>query len=354
MNEIVTNLHMHTFYSDGHASHAEIVQAAFKTGLDVVIVTDHNVWVNGLEDYYREGNQRVLMLIGEEIHDQARQPQKSHLLAIGANRELATLAYDPQRLVDGVRQAGGLSFIAHPDDPAAPAVNESDISWADWQVQGYTGIELWNSLSELKTRLKSKLHAIYYAFNPQQVALGPLEQTVRKWDELTSSGQRVVAVGGSDAHALPARLGPLRRTIFPFEFHFRAINTHLFTPTPLSGDLSEDRRLVLEALSRGRGFIGYDLPASTRGFRFTAQGKDGTVWMGDQISCQGGVTLQVRLPQSTECRLIKDGKLIKTWQKRETCAHITTEPGVYRVEAYIPFLGKMRAWIFSNPIYMVK
>src|SRR5512144_1122898 len=103
MNEIVTNLHMHTYYSDGHASHAEIVQAAFKTGLDVVIVTDHNVWVNGPEDYYREGNRRVLLLIGEEIHDQARQPQKSHLLAIGANRELATLAYDPQRLVDGIR-----------------------------------------------------------------------------------------------------------------------------------------------------------------------------------------------------------------------------------------------------------
>ncbi|MBN2550521.1 MAG: PHP domain-containing protein [Anaerolineales bacterium] len=353
MNEIVINLHMHTTYSDGHVSHAEIAKAALHTGLDAVIVTDHNVWVNGPEDYYKDGKRRVLLLVGEEIHDQARIPQKSHLLVFGAGRELATLAWDIPRLLTEVRRAGGLAFIAHPKDPAAPAVGEGDISWEDWQVQGYTGIELWNSMSEFKSLLKSKLLAIHYAFNPERIAHGPDPEVLSKWDELLVSGQRVVAIGGSDAHAIPARLGPIHRTLFPYEFHFRCINTHLLSPQPLNGELEHDRRLILDALAQGRAFVGYDLPASTRGFRFTAQGLEKTVTMGEEISAQKGVTLQIRLPRPSEICLIKNGQKIKTWQKHETCAFITSDPGAYRVETYINFLGKRRGWIFSNPIYII-
>jgi hypothetical protein len=76
--------------------------------------------------------------------------------------------------------------------------------------------------------------------------------------------------------------------------------------------------------------------------------------MGEEISCRSGVTLQVRLPRPAEARLVKDGKVIKTWHKRETCTHITTEPGVYRVEVYLEYLGRLRGWIFSNPIYVYR
>ena len=352
MIEIIVNLHMHTPYSDGHYTHAQIVRAAMVSGLDAVIVTDHNVLVNGPEDTYQGADRRVLMLVGEEVHDQGRDPQKNHLLVFGANRELAPLAYDPQVLLDSVRKAEGLAFIAHPVDPAAPAVGETDISWEAWDVQGYTGLELWNGFSEFKTLLKSKLHAVFYAYNPKRIARGPLPGAIRKWDELLNAGLRVVAIGGSDAHALPARMGPLRRTLFPYEFHFRTINTHLLIPSPLNGDLGADRQMLLEALERGHAFIGYDLPAPTRGFRFTAQGKDAIAWMGDEIPSKNGVTLQIRLPRHTECRLLKDGKVIKTWQNRDTCTHITSEPGVYRVEVYIYYLGRRRGWIFSNPIYV--
>jgi hypothetical protein len=75
-------------------------------------------------------------------------------------------------------------------------------------------------------------------------------------------------------------------------------------------------------------------------------------WIGDEISSKNGVTLQIRLPRRTECRLLKDGKVIKTWINRDTCTHITSESGVYRVEVYIHYLGRRRGWIFSNPIYV--
>jgi hypothetical protein len=148
------------------------------------------------------------------------------------------------------------------------------------------------------------------------------------------------------------RMGPLRAKVFPYEFHFRAINTHVMLPEPLAGDVRADRKLVYDALAAGNCFVGYDLPASTRGFRFTAQGRDRNAIMGDEISSVGGVTLQAILPRPAEIRLIKDGALLRTWKSSQACTHITTAPGVYRVEAWRNYLGKRRGWIFSNPIYV--
>ena len=70
LHEIVANPHVHTPYSDGVWYHAQIAQVAAEAGIDLVIVTDHNVWVDGVEGYY-DG---VLMLVGEEVHDVQRLP----------------------------------------------------------------------------------------------------------------------------------------------------------------------------------------------------------------------------------------------------------------------------------------
>lgn len=352
MHEYILNIHMHTSYSDGSGLHADIAQVALQTGIDVVIVTDHNVLVHGPEGYYREGNQSVLMIIGQEVHDQARQPQKNHLLALGANRDVAPMAYDPQQLISSINQANGLSFIAHPSDPAAPAIHQDDLSWVSWDIDNFTGLEIWNGLSEIKARVKSKLHGLFYLYFPTQAIEGPFADVLKKWDELLNHGVRVVGIGGSDAHALPIRLGPFRWTAYPYKFHFQTINTHILTKQPFSGKAEADRLIVIEALRNGNAFIGYDLPFPTQGFRFTAQGKQGTVWMGDSIEIDEGITLQVRLPFATDCHLIKDGEIVKVWKKRQTCTYITNEPGVYRVEVYIPFQRKLRGWIYSNPIYL--
>ena len=366
MHEIVVNLHMHTRYSDGSGTHKDIAHAAMKTGVDVVIVTDHNVLVQGVEGYYRVPpspavssrstqrlrTSRVLLLVGEEIHDQDRDPQKNHLLVFNANRDLYSLAADPQALINGVREAGGLCFIAHPRDPQAPAFGETDISWEAWDVQGYTGIELWNGLSELKTVIPTRLHGAFYAFFPQLVGHYPIREVIQRWDDLLSHGRPVVAIGGSDAHALQMSMGPIHRVIFPYEFHFKTINTHAFIPEPLTGETAADKKMVYEALAAGRCFVAYDLPASTRGFTFKAKSLEHSAVMGEEISGKGGVTLQAHLPSPAEIHLFKDGTRIGLWKKSYAATHIATEPGVYRVEVYRNYLGINRGWIFSNPIYV--
>jgi hypothetical protein len=351
MHELIVNLHMHTTYSDGSAAHADLGRIALAAGVDVLLVTDHNVWVQGIDGYHTEGRKRTLLLSGEEIHDQDREPQKNHLLVFGAQRELAPLADDPQALIDTVRASGGLSFIAHPVDPALPAFGETDISWEDWSVSGFTGLEIWNGFSELKVVVRSKLDGLFYAFFPELIARGPIPRVLEVWDELLARGQRVVAVGGSDAHARHMSLGPIHRVIFPYEYHFSAINTHILTPAPLSADLERDRSMVLDSLRAGRCFVGYDLPAPTRGFRFSAQGPESRALMGDEIEADGPITFQVKLPSSAEIQLVRGGRTVKR-AFGGALTHAASEPGAYRVEVYRRFLGRRRGWIFSNPIYV--
>ena len=352
MHEIVANLHTHTTYSDGWWDHAAIAREALRAGLDVVAVTDHNVWVDGFDGYRYEADRRLLMITGEEIHDPARQPQKDHLLVYEARRELAPLAGDTARLLEAVNQAGGLAILAHPIDPGAPGRPDTDLSWTDWDRAGYHGLEIWNTMTEFKSLLRSRAWAAVYAFLPGWIARGPFPAGMQHWDRLLATGRHLTAIGGADAHAFPGRLGPLRRTILPGSFLFRSVNTHVLLDEALRGDAEEDRRRVFHALRRGRCFVGYDFPAPTRGFVFRAQGERGTAEMGDRLAVGLGTTLQIRAPRAARLVLLCNGAVLRHWDSAAAAVEVVSQPGVYRVEAYLQSRGALRGWIFSNPIYL--
>ncbi len=353
MYEIKIALHIHTRYSDGNASHTELARIAAKAGLDGIITTDHNIWVKGVEGYWGEGKDRVMLLVGEEIHDRTLDPPGNHLLAIGARRELSPFGEDPQRLINQIKRSEGLSFIAHPVEDPLERFNEQAFSWRNWEVKGFTGIELWNQLSEFKSVSPTLTAALINALFPARMTLGPLERTLTLWDELIAARKRpVVAIGGVDAHELVKSIGPFRAKLYPYLHHFRSITTHLLLEKPLSGIFPDDRRQVMEALAKGHCFVAYDLPASTEGFRFLVNNDEGAFIMGDRVALKGGLTFQIRLPQKALCRLVKDGQVVKEWDNRDVATYLTTESGVYRVEVFIPFKGKLRGWVFSNPIYV--
>jgi hypothetical protein len=352
--EYVGNPHVHTPYSDGTLYHADVAAAAVRAGLDFVITTDHNVWVGGVEGYYGASpGGRVLLLVGEEVHDPRRDPQVNHCLAYGAERELAPYALNPQRLIDETRSSGGFGYLAHPFERAAPAFDEPAIPWIDWNVEGYTGIELWNYMSEFKSLLAGKLAGLHYAFRPEAGIKGPLPETLEHWDRLLVAGRRVRIIGGADAHGQRYRLGPIRRVIFPYEYLFRCLNTHVLTHRPLDGYLEQDKPLILAALRDGHAFVGYDLPAPTRGFRFSAQGATKNVIMGDWIRLEHGVTLQTVAPRPADVRLIHDGRIIAHEASSTHLIHIANRPGAYRVEVRLRYKRRLRGWIFSNPIFVV-
>jgi hypothetical protein len=350
--ELVGNLHCHTVFSDGAGTHKDIGSAAIDADLDFVVATDHNVYVQGVDGYQYRGDKRVLLLTGEEIHDPNRQPQRNHLLVYEARKELATQSASPQRLINAVSKAGGLSFLAHPKDPVAPLFDEDSLSWETWDVEGFTGLEIWNFMSEYKVHLTTWLEAIYYAFRPDLIPTRPESDVLARWDRLLSSGEKVVAIGGADAHAWPVRKGILKRTVFPYGYLFGCINTHVLPYQPMTGEAERDRDLLFESLRAGRAFVANDRLAPSRGFRFTAQSSRGLHHMGDSVSAGFGVTLQVRLPQRAHVRLIRQGQEVRSWDDAAHAVATVSDPGAYRVESMLWAHGRARGWIYSNPIFV--
>jgi hypothetical protein len=346
--EYVGNLHVHTCYSDGTARHSKVAQAATEAGIDFVIVTDHNVWVDGVEGYYGE----TLLLVGEELHDVRCRPQASHLLAFQAEAELAPLVSDPQATVNEVGRQGGFCFLAHPFERNSPIDPELDaIPWNDWDVTGYTGIELWNYMSEFKGLLRNRLAALFYAYFPVIGIRGPYRKTLRQWDELLIDGNRVSAIGGADAHGKTYSLGPLSRKMFPYSYLFRCVNTHVLTELPLNGELSRDKELIYNGLKAGRTWVGYDLPASSSGFEFRARSGANEALIGEELVRAGAVVFKVRTPQPADIRLIRDGETVARSQG-QTLKYTTARDGTYRVEAYRRHWLERRGWIFSSPVYV--
>jgi hypothetical protein len=344
-HEVVGNLHMHTPYSDGSWYHAEIAQAAAQAGLDFIVVTDHNLWVQGPQGYHHN----VLVLVGQEVHNNRRHPQVNHLLVYGAEAELSQCAANPQQLIEAARTRGGLAFIAHPFDYPLKFMRDPGIPWVDWSVQGYAGLEIWNYMSEFKARLPNRVLAVYYTLYPQRAIRGPFQETLKLWDDLLAAGAQVVGFGNSDAHAFNLSMGSIRRVVFPYEYLFRCVNTHLLIEEALTGDVEYDKYLIYSALERGRGWVGYDLLGSTRGFSFKARSASERATLGEVMRRAGAVNFEVDVPQRAVIQIVRAGKGVVARAKGVKLKFTSVEAGAYRVEAYRSGKG----WIFSNPIYVL-
>ena len=377
--EYFGNIHMHTTHSDGFGSFDDLIDGAVKGGLDFVIVTDHNVLVREEEEGYRSG---VLTLVGQEVHDTKREPTGNHLLCLGVESDVSGLAADPQELIDAVGEQNALTFLAHPIEENTELFPKC-YPWYNWEVTGYHGVELWNYLSGFRGFTTSHLRALLVGFFPRFFPVGPLPAMLEKWDDLTQE-RPVVALGGTDVHAVKYNLGPITRRFLTYEESAKALNTHVLTATPLTGppergpfdfrdpNTQHDRNLVLEALRQGHCWLGYDLAGPTEGFRFWAERENSgagrgvsppsgqkpeesaaVALMGDSVLLADGqaLNLHVRSPEAANIRLLRNGRVVSQGFA-SSLAYQARDAGVYRVEVRKQRWGKQRGWIFSNPIYV--
>lgn len=353
MLEIVGNLHLHTTASDGTGSHDEVVVAAARAGLDFIVYTDHNIAVDGMEGWYRlpSNGHEILRLMGQEINDQELVPELNHLLCHFVTEDFQPVAANPQALIDAVNARDGATFLAHPlERPGVGAARET-YPWISWEVSDFTGIEIWNAMTDVKWQLRTTARAVVGAYLPGLALTAPFPEVLAKWDELLATGRKVVAIGNSDAHAMSFSLGPFRRTVYPYEYLFRTVNTHLLLAEPLAREVNQARKQILETLKLGHCFVSYDLVASSRGFSFTGVSGSTQAMMGDTLPLKKTVTLQVASPHVAKLRLLRNGRVVAETSGRELTWQ-TSEPGVYRVEAYRQFWGWRRGWVFTNPIYI--
>jgi len=346
--EYVANLHVHTTYSDGSGNMTEVIAAARKAKIDLLLINDHDT-LTAKDQGYEGYHGRVLVLVGVELSG-----RHNHYLAYGLKRCPEHDWQSPQEFIDQVKAAGGIGFLAHPFEKGSPlSEGGRAFTWVDWTVKDFTGLCLWNYTSAWKTKVRDPLTGLFHYFMRSRTMIGPDRETIDKWDELTRN-RRVPVIGGSDAHAFPIKLfGFFTIRIFPYEYLFRGINTHLLLPRALTGDLDVDRRLVLTALAEGSCFVANDHHHQSRGFDFWLENEGRRrCGQGAEARVHAGNHLVWRLPDRALARVIKDGRVV---------LEITSDngrlepngPGVYRLEVFWPtrFFGR-RPWIFSNPVYL--
>lgn len=346
MQMVMGNIHIHSTYSDGAAGIPEIARLAAKSGLDYIIITDHNT-LRGLpeEGFY----ENVLVLCGSEINI-----EKNHYFALGISREVAANDDNPQEVINAVKEQGGLGFIAHPFDKGSPVVEDGrSYPWEDWQAKDFTGIEVWNWGSQWRDAIKNKPMALYFAYLKQEAPItGPYPEAMAFFDRI-SKQRKITAIAGTDAHDFHIRRGPLQRRIFPYEYLFHTVNNCLFLPQPLSGDFEKAKEQVLTALRLGRAFIVNRRAGEPDGFSFTVSSGKRTAIPGEEIEFKEQKTiLRVRcLGRSRKkvfLKIIRNGELY--WEKRDNKVEgLLGKKGIYRVEAYL----NRKPWIFTNPIYVV-
>lgn len=172
------DLHVHTVYSDGASTPAELVALARSAGLDFLVTSEHNTSA-GHQAFARVERPDLLVVAGEEVTTRA-----GHAGAVGlAPGRWVDWRFRPQdgvlpRVAGELRAEGVLLQANHPFSAARGA------SW-EFGWEAVDAVEVWNG-SESRPS------------NDRAVVL---------WDELLRAGRRVVATGGSDAHRPPDQVG---------------------------------------------------------------------------------------------------------------------------------------------------
>lgn len=333
-------IHMHTTDSDGASSHSEVAAFANEVGLDYIMFTDHMTLQSrqSAERFYDD----LLVVVGYEHNDPADQ---NHYLLFGAS-EVYDEKLTPQEYIDRGVADNAVGFLAHPDEVRSRDGEYPPYPWTDWPVERFTGIEIWNQMSEWMEKLASAgpLGKAQLLFSPRKFMTSPPATTLKRWDELNLS-RKAVGIGGVDAHAHPHKLGPKTITIFPYKVHFRSLQTHVILTEPLSRDYPTARGQLLEALRDARVYVSNRRWGAAGGFIFRAVRGSEMAICGGSIPIAEGCSLEVALPRAGEIRLFHNGSIILTTRSKNL-SFSPSSPGVYRVEVY----QGPKGWIFSNHI----
>ncbi len=345
MEELVGAIHMHSVFSDGSGKVSEIANFADEVGLDFIILTDHNT-LRALHEGYEKWYGNTLCLVGCEINDREN---KNHYLAFGIDETFST-RLSAKSYVKKVKESGGIGFLAHPHEKRNHMKEHPPYPWVEWDTKDFTGIEIWNHMSEWMENLTEQNK--YQAFlHPLRTIAKPQTETLELWDKL-SLERLVVGIGGVDAHAHKYNmLGFLEVEIFPYKVLFKSIRTHVLLEKPIDVENSPEKiksakKQIYESLANGRCFFANDYHADSRGFTFYAESGGKKFEMGDSIITPNKVTLHILIPEKNAViKIIHNGKKAKEIESDKVSFEVKN-PGVYRVEVSI----HNKAWIYSNHI----
>ncbi|MBK8550042.1 MAG: CehA/McbA family metallohydrolase [Ignavibacteria bacterium] len=357
MFEYSGSLHMHSKYSDGSGTVEEIGSAAEESNLDFIILTDHNT-LKAKEKGYEKWFGKTMLIVGYEVNDIKN---KNHYLVFGLDKVVGTFEKLPDgdlgnrlsavEYVSEIKKRGGIGFLAHPHEERKQLAGHPSYPWTAWESEDFTGIEIWNHMSEWAEGLNDS-NKLQRFIHPLKSIIAPPEITLKKWDELNEK-RKVVAIGGIDAHAHKHNIMGFEFEIFAYKVLFKSIRTHVLLDKEINKGSSEsfesDKNQIIDALGKGRSFIVNSYYGNGKGFRFIAEYDGKNYTMGDEIkfdkSKNKKIILRTFLPSEAKIRLIHNGKCADELTGLDSIWD-SDESGSYRIEVW----KDSRGWIFSNHI----
>lgn len=333
-------LHIHTKYSDGSADINGVAKAASKSGVDFVLINDHDT----LKGKYLDGEkyfQDVLVLVGSEVT-----PKRNHFLCCNIHT-VPSKHLEPQKFVRQVYQQGGFGFLAHPDQKENPLFPGA-MHWDNWDLDHPFGIEIWNYFAQWMGGFRTGLGLLISFLFPKAVLNPPQQKTLLLWDKLGLQ-RPVPVIAGVDAHG-GRQLSWLPTILSSYKYQFRTLRTHILTEEPLDGNTQRDKHMILKALRKGHSYLVNYCAGHVKHFAFYLEDQ-GKVWsMGEEAKHRAGMSLNIKLEEKALIKVIKNGRLFSQSLAKSLRLR-NPDPGVYRVEV---FKGNFwpRPWIFSNHIYI--
>ena len=319
-------LHIHAEDADHtKGTRAEVLKAAKEAEVRVVMFTDHRGPKPETWSGFREG---VLFIPGSEDDHLLRYPASS------AGPELRFLSHVEER--PDMSSAGfqGMEIYNRHTD----AVVHKEFS--DYFQAAMKDPKEWKKLVDKEKQFPDEVFA---------AGTDALPLFLTRWDKELAGhpAQAFTGIAANDAHQNQIFNGT---TFDPYAVAFRHVSTHI-----LARNLSEHD--IRESLAAGRAYVSHDWLCDPTGFSFIGQNNLGVFDMGDQIPLAGlavGTTnLHASLPIPAKLKLIRDGQVVAEAETAKF-TYKPTEPGTYRLEAWLSVDGEDRPWIFTNPIYVVK
>jgi hypothetical protein len=333
-------LHVHSRYSDGAGSVAEILAAAREAGLDFLVLSDHDNLAARREGW--EGaHDGVVLLTAAEVTPRGQ----GHLLAMRVRR-CEGYAVQPNRTtLDAIHAQGGYAVAAHPMGKQKRSLGIHHVPWDDWDHPAVRGIEIWSYMHDWLEGIEWwRLPAAYEFWrHPERRVRGPNVDVLRRWDAC-GRARRLAGLAGLDCHSYSLPL--TRRKIFPYRQMFGFLRNHFFVEA--DAWRLEPVGALWDALAEGRGFVAHDAIADSSGVRCRAALPDGqALEMGAEAPFAKGTRMTLELPQKAEVRWLANGRC-RLAEFTDRLSAVPASPGVYRFEARL----EGAPWLFTNPFYL--
>jgi hypothetical protein len=258
-NDYRAVIHVHAEDSNHTGgTRAEVLAAAKKVGVDVVLFSDHR---GPKPETWRGVRDGVLFMAGSEEEGLLRFPLFDSANEKIDREDLKFICHIEERWEAASEGFDGMEIYNRHTD------TKDDSDFEKWFVQLVSDKERWKAFAELYKKFPDEVFGAGTDYWPEIFA---------KWDAETKK-KPFTGIAANDAHQNQVFNGLM---LDPYEVSFRNLSTHI-----LARELSD--AAIRQSLREGHAYVSHDWLCDPKGFGFVAVNNLGVFNMGDPVTVVG-------------------------------------------------------------------